>query len=74
MSAYVNRPIRSADDVAFVIAADFVAACVADGDTANAARWRNVIWVERVMRGLAKPRHPNPVLPLSNTQHSLPLM
>ena len=43
-----RREAVNAHAAALAVAADFVAACKAQGDTENYFRWRNVLWQEKL--------------------------
>lgn len=58
----------SPEEVACIIAADFVAVCKADGDTENYHRWNNVL------RDLRKHAWYMKMLPFRNTGTVTPLM
>lgn len=70
---YRNRTPSSAFEAALMIAADFALECDRCGDSKNAARWRNVIWQERLKAGLVGQAKP---VSVATKQHStqLPLM
>lgn len=58
----------SPEDVACILAADFIAACKADGDASNAARWANVLAELRLKRKYTQ------MSLFSDNQHSTPSM